>query len=173
MRSLGCSEKGPRTLLCHGCRLGLSLWPDGYSRNAAGQDRPQSVKGIAVDLIGVIIAGIIIGLLGKFVAPGDRDNIPLWLTIVCGIGGVLIGYYLAAALGLSYYARRKIGARLWRKLHRATFLVWLLALVHTIGAGSDAKEPWLAGFMLVTAVPILMLLGVRTLSPPAQGAKAS
>ena len=53
-----------------------------------------------MDIIGLIIAGIIIGLLGKFFAPGDRDNIPLWLTIVCGIGGVLIGYYLAAALGV-------------------------------------------------------------------------
>ena len=42
----------------------------------------------------VIVMGIIIGLLGKFVAPGDRDNIPLWLTLVCGIGGVLIGYSL-------------------------------------------------------------------------------
>ncbi len=53
-----------------------------------------------MDIIGVIIAGIIIGLLGKFVAPGDRDNIPIWLTIVCGVGGVLIGYYVAAALGV-------------------------------------------------------------------------
>ena len=53
-----------------------------------------------MDLIGVIIAGIIIGLLGKFFAPGNRDNIPLWLTVLCGIGGVLIGYYLAAALGV-------------------------------------------------------------------------
>ncbi|HET8603166.1 MAG TPA: GlsB/YeaQ/YmgE family stress response membrane protein [Marmoricola sp.] len=42
----------------------------------------------------VIIAGIIIGLLGKFIAPGSRDNTPLWLTIVCGIVGVLIGYGL-------------------------------------------------------------------------------
>jgi uncharacterized membrane protein YeaQ/YmgE (transglycosylase-associated protein family) len=53
-----------------------------------------------VDIIGVIIAGIIIGLLGKFVAPGNRDNIPIWLTVVCGVGGVLIGYYVAAALGV-------------------------------------------------------------------------
>jgi uncharacterized membrane protein YeaQ/YmgE (transglycosylase-associated protein family) len=53
-----------------------------------------------VDVIGVIIAGIIIGLLGKFVAPGNRDDIPLWLTVLCGIGGVLIGYYVAAALGV-------------------------------------------------------------------------
>jgi uncharacterized membrane protein YeaQ/YmgE (transglycosylase-associated protein family) len=58
------------------------------------------MKGLAVEIIGVIIAGIIIGLLGKFFAPGNRDNIPLWLTVLCGIGGVLIGYYVAAALGV-------------------------------------------------------------------------
>ena len=57
-------------------------------------------KGHPVEIIGVIIAGIIIGLLGKCVAPGNRDNIPLWLTVLCGIGGVLIGYYVAAALGV-------------------------------------------------------------------------
>jgi uncharacterized membrane protein YeaQ/YmgE (transglycosylase-associated protein family) len=53
-----------------------------------------------VEIIGVLVAGLIIGLLGKFVAPGDRDNIPIWLTVICGIGGVLIGYYVAAALGV-------------------------------------------------------------------------
>jgi uncharacterized membrane protein YeaQ/YmgE (transglycosylase-associated protein family) len=50
-------------------------------------------------IILVIIAGIIIGLLGKFVAPGDKDNIPLWLTVLCGIGGVIIGWYVYAAFG--------------------------------------------------------------------------
>jgi uncharacterized membrane protein YeaQ/YmgE (transglycosylase-associated protein family) len=53
----------------------------------------------AVEIIGVIVAGIIIGLLGKFVAPGNRDNIPLWLTIICGIGGVLIGWFIYTAFG--------------------------------------------------------------------------
>jgi len=52
-----------------------------------------------MDIIGVIIAGIIIGLLGKFVAPGDKDNIPIWLTVLCGIGGVLLGWYVYAAFG--------------------------------------------------------------------------
>jgi uncharacterized membrane protein YeaQ/YmgE (transglycosylase-associated protein family) len=50
-------------------------------------------------IIGVIIAGIIIGLLGKFVAPGNKDNIPLWLTVLCGIAGVIIGWYIYAAFG--------------------------------------------------------------------------
>lgn len=54
-----------------------------------------------MEIIGLIVAGIIIGLLGKLVAPGDRDNIPLWLTVLCGIAGVLIGYYVAGALGVA------------------------------------------------------------------------
>jgi uncharacterized membrane protein YeaQ/YmgE (transglycosylase-associated protein family) len=53
----------------------------------------------------VIVAGIIIGLLGKFVAPGNRDNIPLWLTVVCGIVGVLIGYgWLGGTSGIDWTA---------------------------------------------------------------------
>jgi uncharacterized membrane protein YeaQ/YmgE (transglycosylase-associated protein family) len=53
-----------------------------------------------VSIIVVLIAGVIIGLLGKFVAPGNRDNIPIWLTVICGIVGVLLGYWIASALGV-------------------------------------------------------------------------
>jgi uncharacterized membrane protein YeaQ/YmgE (transglycosylase-associated protein family) len=52
-----------------------------------------------MEIIGVLIAGLIIGLLGKFVAPGDKDNIPLWLTLLCGIGGVIVGWYVYTAFG--------------------------------------------------------------------------
>ncbi|MFG1621893.1 GlsB/YeaQ/YmgE family stress response membrane protein [Kribbella sp. NPDC049227] len=52
-----------------------------------------------MEIIGVIVAGIIIGLLGKFVAPGRKDNIPIWLTILCGIGGVVIGWFVYTAFG--------------------------------------------------------------------------
>ncbi|HJV12875.1 MAG TPA: GlsB/YeaQ/YmgE family stress response membrane protein [Propionibacteriaceae bacterium] len=52
-----------------------------------------------MEIIGVIIAGIIIGLLGKFVAPSTRDNIPIWLTILCGVAGVIIGWYIYTAFG--------------------------------------------------------------------------
>ena len=45
-------------------------------------------------IITVLIGGAIIGMLGKMVAPGDRDKIPFWLTVVCGIVGMLAGSYL-------------------------------------------------------------------------------
>ena len=52
-----------------------------------------------MEIIGVLVAGIIIGLLGKFLAPGDKDNIPIWLTVLCGIAGVVIGWYVYTAFG--------------------------------------------------------------------------
>ena len=39
-----------------------------------------AAEGRVMEIISVIIAGIIIGLLGKFVAPGSRDNTPIWLS---------------------------------------------------------------------------------------------
>lgn len=46
-----------------------------------------------------LVVGTIVGLLGKFVAPGNRDNIPFWLTIVCGIGGMLVGDVIYRSFG--------------------------------------------------------------------------
>jgi uncharacterized membrane protein YeaQ/YmgE (transglycosylase-associated protein family) len=46
------------------------------------------------DILVALIGGTIIGLLGKWAAPSGRDDIPLWLTIICGIGGVVIGTFL-------------------------------------------------------------------------------
>jgi sulfoxide reductase heme-binding subunit YedZ len=85
--------------------------------------------------------------------------------------GVVAGY-LAAGLGLSFYARRRIGARLWRRLHRATVIVWLLGVAHTLGAGSDASTPWLRGLMLLTGLPIVYLATLRILGGRRRRAKA-
>lgn len=46
------------------------------------------------DILVALIGGTLIGLIGKAVAPGDRDNIPLWLTIICGIGGIVAGTFI-------------------------------------------------------------------------------
>jgi methionine sulfoxide reductase heme-binding subunit len=94
-----------------------------------------------------------------------------------GLG--VIAAYLAALLGLSFYARRRIGARLWRKAHRATVLVYLLGVVHALGAGTDASTPWLRAFLLVTGAPNLALFlrrvlvrrrPARAMRPVAEGA---
>jgi len=83
---------------------------------------------------------------------------PLWT----GLG--IVGGYLAALLGLSFYFRKRIGAKLWRKAHRATVLVWLLGVAHAIGAGSDASAPWFRWWVVLTTPPIAGLFVYRTLS---------
>ncbi len=78
--------------------------------------------------------------------------------------GVLAGW-LAALLGLSFYARKWIGAKRWRSLHRATLLVWLMAAVHTLGAGTDAGSAWLQAIVAAPAAGILLMLPARLLRP--------
>lgn len=46
-----------------------------------------------------LIVGTVVGLIGKLLAPGDKDNIPLWLTVICGIGGMLLGGVIYRAFG--------------------------------------------------------------------------
>jgi uncharacterized membrane protein YeaQ/YmgE (transglycosylase-associated protein family) len=54
-----------------------------------------------MEIIGVIIAGVIIGLLGKWIAPGHRDNTGFLITALCGIAGVIVGWFIAVALGVA------------------------------------------------------------------------
>ena len=95
--------------------------------------------------------------VGGILVPFSMGYRPLFT----GLG--IVGGYLAALLGLTFYLRRRIGPRLWRKAHRATVVVYLLAVVHVLGAGTDAGSAWLRGFMLVTGVPIAALFVWRML----------
>ncbi|HEX8855330.1 MAG TPA: hypothetical protein VF752_06985 [Thermoleophilaceae bacterium] len=86
-----------------------------------------------------------------------------------GLG--ILGAYVAAIVGLSFYVRRRFGTQRWRKLHRFAPLVYVLGLIHTLGAGSDAGTAWMRAIVLVSAWPIASLLVLRLLTPP-RGAAA-
>ena len=75
----------------------------------------------------------------------------------------MTGGWLAAILGLSYWLRERVGPRLWRQLHKATLLVYVLSVAHTLGAGTDAGEPWMRALLLATGAPILFLFLLRVL----------
>ena len=73
----------------------------------------------------------------------------------------VVAAYLAGVLGLSFYARRGIGPRLWRRLHVATLAAYAMSVAHTLLVGTDAATLWLRGLLAVTAAPIVGLLAVR------------
>ena len=112
---------------------------------------------VAIALHGVLLLSDrwlrpgVVGILVPFAAPYR----PLWTGL-----GVLAAYF-AALFGLSYYARRLVGARRWRKLHRFTPIIYVLSAMHMLGAGSDSGTLWLRGLVVATAVPIAVLLALR------------
>ncbi len=87
---------------------------------------------------------------------------PLWT----GLG--IIGGYLAAALGLSFYVRERIGHKRWRSLHKLTILVYVLGVAHAVGAGAGTtKEPWMVAQLVTqSGVPVgSWLFVMRVLRP--------
>jgi sulfoxide reductase heme-binding subunit YedZ len=74
----------------------------------------------------------------------------------------VIGGYIAAALGLTFYVRRRIGAARWRKLHRLTIVAYALSVIHTIGAGTDGG--WVSYVVLAPAGLIAVLFFQRMLA---------
>ena len=93
------------------------------------------------------IAGIAVPFAGAYR--------PLWTGL-----GIVAGYGLAA-LALSYYARNRIGAARWKRLHRLTAVFWLLAIGHAAGAGTDSTQLWFLLASGALVVPAALLLGLR------------
>jgi sulfoxide reductase heme-binding subunit YedZ len=82
----------------------------------------------------------------------------VWTSI-----GIIAGWSLAL-LGLSYYARRRIGVTRWRKLHRFTALAWIAGVVHSLGEGTDAGQVWFLAMIAIVVVPAIALLLMRYLT---------
>lgn len=122
-------------------------------------------------LVAISIHGLT--LLGDAFMHPTLSNIaiPFTLSYRPGFTGLgIIAGYLAAFLGLTFYARKRIGTKLWRKMHRATIVVWMLGVVHTLGAGTDASQVWLQAIMLVTGIPIVFLF-LRRILPSSDTAR--
>jgi sulfoxide reductase heme-binding subunit YedZ len=118
-------------------------------------------------LIAIAIHGLL--LLGdSYLRPGIAGialpfalaNQPAWT----GLG--IIGGWLAAIVGLSFYVRRWIGIVVWRWLHRWTLAVYALGIAHTLGSGTDAHSAWLLGLLAATALPIVFVGTYRFLPRP-------
>ena len=82
-------------------------------------------------ILWALVAGTVLGLLGKMVAPGDRDNIPLWLTILCGIGGGLLGTWLYEQ---AYGVAGTAGVDWWRHIWQVGIAAVLVMTVATLTA---------------------------------------
>ena len=46
---------------------------------------------IVSDLLWALVGGTVVGVLGTLLAVRRRREAPLWVTVLCGVGGTLLG----------------------------------------------------------------------------------
>jgi ferredoxin-NADP reductase/DMSO/TMAO reductase YedYZ heme-binding membrane subunit len=162
---------GVVALLCITLSVGLGLAMAGrvsrgpaLARTLLSLHRQTALVGlVAIAVHGITLLGdrFLSPSIGDIALPFTSSYAPVWTGL-----GVTAGW-LGAILGLSYWIRDRVGAQLWRRLHRATILVYVLSVAHAIGAGTDASEPWMRALVITTGAPILFLFTVRVLTPRA------
>ncbi|MGB0872867.1 MAG: ferric reductase-like transmembrane domain-containing protein [Solirubrobacterales bacterium] len=112
---------------------------------------------IAVHALTLLGDGYLQPTFTELVVPLMIDFRPIYT----GLG--IVGGYAVVILGLSYYARDRIGAARWKRLHRFVIVGWLLSVVHILGAGTDASTAWLR-LPLLTACAVIAVLFVLRIS---------
>jgi methionine sulfoxide reductase heme-binding subunit len=70
--------------------------------------------------------------------PFGADYEPVWMAF-----GALALDVTALVVATSL-ARGRLPHRAWYLIHLTTYLAWLAGVVHGVGIGTDASEPWLA-----------------------------
>jgi sulfoxide reductase heme-binding subunit YedZ len=154
---------GTVALLTASGSVGLGLAMGGRLVRRSGPDLRAAHEALSLATMAAIVVHAAALLGDSFLKLGVVDlTIPFasgyaepWTAI-----GIVSGW-ATFALGLSYYARARIGVARWRALHRFTALAWLAGIAHALGEGTDAGSAWFLVVAGALVVPALGLLALR------------
>jgi methionine sulfoxide reductase heme-binding subunit len=140
----------------------------GIVRAALPSANPVLTEGahINIALLTIAFAGlhILAALLDPFARLGPIDSLVPFVSAYRGtwLGlGIISGYLYAIAV-LSSWPARRLGRPVWLWLHRTTYAAWLLALIHSLGTGSDVRNTvFLLLNVVAVAVVLAVFLGIR------------
>jgi methionine sulfoxide reductase heme-binding subunit len=79
--------------------------------------------------------------------------------------GVLAGELMLLVYA-SFSLRKRIGNRAWRRLHWLTYLVFALATLHGLAAGSDSHQLWTLTLYSAATGAVITAAAWRALIPP-------
>ncbi len=104
-------------------------------------DLHRLVSLLALGALVIHVGGLLLDLnkpapLVAYVVPGLMDYRPVWTGIGVATAELMI------VIHLSFRFRARIGARVWRRLHWATYLVFAGATTHGLASGSDSNLSW-------------------------------
>ena len=86
--------------------------------------------------------------LADLVVPFTSTYRPLWI----GLGTA--AFDLLLAIVVTSLLRTRIGLRGWRAVHWFAYASWPLALLHVLGAGSDAGQVWLRALAVTCLIVV-------------------
>jgi sulfoxide reductase heme-binding subunit YedZ len=158
---------GTAALLLSSFGVSIGLLMGGRLVRRRGLDLRSTHEAVSLaTLVAIAVHGLV--LLGDgFLHPSVADiSIPFVSSYKTGwtATGIVAGWGLAL-LGLSYYARRWIGPRRWRSLHRFTVLAWALGVIHSLGEGTDSGQRWFLVMVAIAVVPPVVLFIARVTGP--------
>lgn len=82
---------------------------------------------------------------------------PFWL----GLGAV--AFDLLVALVITSVIRPRVGYRAWRIVHWLAYACWPVALIHSLGTGSDVKSAWSLILTAFCVLAVIAAVGARAL----------
>ena len=92
---------------------------------------------LAVHIITVLLDGYVPIRLVDAVVPFGAAYRPFWV----GLGAISLD--LTVAVIVTSLLRRRIGYRAWRATHWLAYASWPVALLHSLGTGSDVGTTWM------------------------------
>lgn len=147
-------------------------------RTALPKTSPFLVEGLHTNLAVLTVAfgalHVLASILDPYARLGPVDALVPFVSAYRGtwLGlGVLSGYVYVVSVLISWPVRR-LPRTLWRWLHRGLYAAWVLALVHALGTGSDARNDVFlflnvvaVGAVLIAFIAVRVAEGWRS-SPP-------
>lgn len=126
--------------------------------------------------IAFVAVHVVTTVVDRFAPIGFKDGLvpflspyrPFWL----GLG--TLAFDLLIALVVTSLVRVRLGFRMWRAVHWLAYASWPIAVLHGLGAGSDARSGWLAFVTFASCAAVFAAIVFRiTRSDVAIGARAA
>ena len=137
-------------------------------------------RNVTLIAIAFVFVHVVTTVADGYAPVGLRDAVipfvspyrPIWL----GLGAV--AFDLLLALVITSFLRMRLGFRMWRAVHWLAYASWPVALMHSLGTGSDARLGWMtfvgfASFALVAVTVLVRVARSEAASAPRVAAAAA
>ena len=140
----------------------------GIARAAMPRTGPFLMEGLHVNLglLAIAFAGlhIVAAILDPYARLGILDALvpfaSAYRSTWMGLG--VVSAYLYVAAVVSSWPARRLPRTTWIWLHRCMYAAWVIAIIHSLGTGSDARNQLFLFLNLVAVAGVLIaFLGLR------------